>query len=61
MSGTAELAVYATDSQRMTAEDLFSVTFGPSPSGHSGLANANFAGAVQVDPSHVAALLTIHT
>ena len=41
-SGTVELAVIATDSQHMTAEDLFSVTFAPNPSGHTGIVAALF-------------------
>ena len=60
MSGTVELAVFATDSQRMTAEDLFSVTFAANPSAHSGAGQAAFGAVEQVDPSHVAGLLAIH-
>ncbi|MGA3403587.1 MAG: putative Ig domain-containing protein [Acetobacteraceae bacterium] len=60
MSGTVELAVFATDSQHMTAEDLFSVTFAPNPSGHTGLAHSVFGAAVQVDVSQVSALLAMH-
>jgi Putative Ig domain len=60
MSGTVELAVFATDSQRMTAEDLFSVTFAANPSAHSGVGQAAFGAVAQVDPSHVAGLLAIH-
>ena len=33
-TGTVQLAVLASDSQHMTAEDVFSVTFGPNPSSH---------------------------
>jgi Putative Ig domain len=62
MSGSVELAVFASDSQRMTAEDLFTVTFAPSPSGHAGsFGNAAFGAVAQVSLSHVDALLAIHT
>jgi hypothetical protein len=59
--GTVQLAVFATDSRHMMAEDLFSVTFAPSPSGHTGGAQAAIGAVQQVDPSQVAALLAIHT
>jgi hypothetical protein len=59
-SGTVELAVIATDLQHMTAEDLFSVTFAPNPSGHTGIFAALLSAAAQVDVSQVSALLTLH-
>lgn len=62
MRGTVELAVFATDSQHMIAEDLFAVTFAPSPSGHTGgVGSAAFGAVEQVTSSQVAALLAIHT
>jgi hypothetical protein len=60
MTGTVELAVIATDSQHMTAEDLFSVTFAPNPSGHTGIGAATLGVVTPVDSSLVAALLTLH-
>jgi hypothetical protein len=62
MSGTVQLAVFASDArQQMTAEDLFSVTFAPASSAHTQLAHAAFGVAAQVDPAQVAGLLTVHT
>ncbi|HTB44391.1 MAG TPA: putative Ig domain-containing protein [Acetobacteraceae bacterium] len=60
MRGTVELAVIATDSQHMIAEDLFSVTFAPNPSGHTGIGAATLGMVTPVDSSQVAALLTLH-
>ena len=60
MRGTVELAVIATDSQHMIAEDLFSVTFAPNPSGHTGIGAATLGMVTPIDSSQVAALLTLH-
>ena len=60
MRGTVELAVIATDSQHMIAEDLFSVTFAPNPSGHTGIGAATLGMVTPINSSQVAALLTLH-
>jgi hypothetical protein len=61
-SGTVTLAVIASDALKMTAADLFNVTFVPS-SGHIGsTVAAGSVGMVQpFDPSHAAALLAFHS
>jgi hypothetical protein len=61
MTGTVQLAVFATDALHMTAEDLFSVTFASGSSGHTGQAVVTAGAAQQIDPSQVAALLAIHS
>ena len=60
MRGTVELAVIATDAQHMMAEDLFTVTFAPNPSGHIGIGGATLGMVTPVDASQVAALLAWH-
>ncbi|HUN41690.1 MAG TPA: putative Ig domain-containing protein [Acetobacteraceae bacterium] len=60
-TGTAILAVVATDSQHMTAEDIFSVTFAPNTSNHN-TATVKALGVVQQpDTTQVSAMLAIHT
>ncbi len=59
MSGTVQLAVFATDSHHMTAEDLFSVTFSPSAAAHGGV-GAAFAALEHVDTAQVSSMLTLH-
>jgi hypothetical protein len=58
-SGTAWLAVVASDAQHMSAIDLFPVTF-VSGSAHIG-ATQSLAMAPSVDPSHLAGMLVFHS
>lgn len=58
-TGTAVLAVVATDSQHMTAEDIFSVTFAPSPSGHNTGSVTAMGVVQQPDASQVAGMIAI--
>ena len=59
-TGTAVLAVVATDSQHMLAEDIFSVTFAPDPSNHT-TASVTAMGVVQPpNPTQVAGIMAIH-
>jgi hypothetical protein len=60
MTGTVELGVVAIDSQRMTADDIFSVTFASGSAAHIGVGSALAGAAAQVDVSQVSALLALH-
>lgn len=57
MHGTVELEVVATDTQHMTAADLFSVSFAPNSTGQAGAAVISLGATQQISPSQVAALL----
>jgi hypothetical protein len=58
-SGTVELAVIATDTQQLTAEDMFSVTFAPSFGGHNGSIVSAAGMLLQPDPSSTALMLAL--
>jgi hypothetical protein len=60
-TGTAVLAVVATDSQHMTAEDVFSVTFAPNTSSHGTASVTNSGVLQQPDPAQIAGLLAINS
>ena len=58
-SGTAWLAVVATDPQHMSAMDLFPVTF-VSGSAHVAVGAVSACIASDVDPNHLSAMLAFH-
>ena len=61
-TGTVQLAVLASDSQHMTAEDVFSVTFAPNPSSHLTAGVVATSGLVlPPDPSQVAGFIVSNT
>jgi len=61
-TGTVQLAVVATDSQHLTAEDIFSVTFASNPSGQAATSVTAVAGVVHApDLAQVAGILGIPT
>ena len=61
-SGTVQIAVIATDTKAMTAEDLFTVSFAPNLAASvSDSQTPSISLAASVDPTHVSSLIALHT
>jgi hypothetical protein len=60
-SGTAWLAVIASDSQNMSAMDLFPVTFASASTHGASNASSSLASAPSIDPTHLSQLLAFHS
>ena len=61
-SGTAQIAVIATDAKGMTAEDLFTLSFAPTLATSISASQApSISLAASVDPTHVSGLIALHT
>jgi hypothetical protein len=60
-SGTAWLAVVASDSQNVSAMDLFPVTFASASTHGVSNAGSSLASASTIEPSHLAQMLVLHS
>ncbi len=58
-SGTVQIAIIATDTKAMTAEDLFTVSFAPTLAASETAPSISLA--ASVDPTHVSSLIALHT